>query len=405
MSQRLRITHYYHSGFSVACEDILFVFDYWRGENDDLPPESQISARFLQSFRQIYVFISHEHPDHLDPIVYTWKSIAKVTYIVSADMPIGTRGRRMSAGQRMMLENGISVSAFDSTDLGVSFLLDLRGIRIFHAGDLNFWHWREESTKQEIDEADQEFREAVRPLEKESIDVAFFPVDPRQGSMFAAGADYFILSVKPRLLIPMHYFHRMDVIMEYARTASCRSTEVLAMPGLGDMIDLSFDGAGYMDISFPRAEEPEETPADGEDQDLEELIGEDNPFDESDLPLFQLAEDEDDEEDGETGEEGEDARDPEDGPDGAESPDSRDGEEKDGEGGINGKDGENGESGESAPDAPAGAGPEKDPQPVENSDGKNGLPGDENKQTDGNIPPAAPVFPGRNPGPEAGKTP
>ncbi len=293
MNRQLRIKHYYHSGFSVACDDLLFVFDYWRGENEELPPEQQITSRFLHSFRHVYVFISHEHPDHMDPVVFTWKNTARVTYIVSSDMPVGTRGRRMSPGQRMILENNIYVSAFDSTDLGVSFLLDIGGIHVFHAGDLNFWHWREESTLQEIEEADQEFRRALIPLEKVDIDVAFFPVDPRQGSMFEAGADYFILSVKPRLLIPMHYFNRSDVIMDYARTAGCRSTEVLAMPGLGDAIDLSFDENGYMDISFPRIE-PEEK-VEEENPDLEDLITE-NPFDESDLPLSQLAEDEDSEE-------------------------------------------------------------------------------------------------------------
>ncbi len=294
MNRQLRIRHYFHSGFSVAFEDLLFVFDYWRGENDELTPEQQITSRYLRSFRHVYVFVSHEHPDHMDPIVFTWKNIARVTYIVSSDMPIGTRGRRMSAGQRMILENEIFVSAYDSTDLGVSFLLDLRGIHVFHAGDLNFWHWRDESTLQEIEEADQEFRRAVQPLEKVDIDVAFFPVDPRQGTMFEAGANYFILSVKPRLLIPMHYFNRTEVIMDYARTASCRSTEVLAMPGIGDMIDLSFDENGYMDISFPPTETNDPVEAKQEETDLEELITE-NPFDESDLPLAQLAEEETDE--------------------------------------------------------------------------------------------------------------
>ena len=31
------VTHYYHSGFSVAYEETLLVFDYWRGEDGELP--------------------------------------------------------------------------------------------------------------------------------------------------------------------------------------------------------------------------------------------------------------------------------------------------------------------------------------------------------------------------------
>ncbi len=291
MSQQVKITHFYHSGFSVEAEDSLFVFDYWRGERQELHGELQLLPEEIRSYRAVYVFISHEHMDHLDPVVFSWKDYTSVSYFVSSDMPVGTRGKRMAPGDTLELEPEVSVTAFDSTDLGVSFLLNWKGIRIFHAGDLNFWHWRDESTLKEIDEAEREFRAAIRPLQKEQIDIAFFPVDPRQGSMFEAGADYFILAVKPRLLIPMHYFHRTEIITEYARVASCRTTEVLAMPGIRDSILVTFDENGYMNISFPRSESVSE----GEPEPLES-IADDNPFVESDLPLTQLAENSDQEE-------------------------------------------------------------------------------------------------------------
>ena len=146
VDRKLTVTYYHHSGFSVAMDD------------------------------------SHEHPDHLDPVVFTWRSEAPVTYIVSADMPVGTRGKRMAPGDSLTLSPEVSVKAFDSTDLGVSFLVDIQGVHVFHAGDLNFWHWREESTVKEIEEADDAFRQAVEPIAREKIDLAFFPVDARQGS-------------------------------------------------------------------------------------------------------------------------------------------------------------------------------------------------------------------------------
>ena len=155
---------------------------------------------------------------------------------------------------------------------------------------------------QEIEEADAEFRKAVLPLSKEQIDIAFFPVDPRQGAMFEAGANYFILSVKPRILIPMHYFHRADTAVDYARTASCRTTEVLAMPGYGDRIRIQADEDHYLNVSFPSdgSEQPEEEENSlyGSDSDLpldngDTLLSEDDPFLESDLPLSSLAEEDD----------------------------------------------------------------------------------------------------------------
>ena len=173
-----------------------------------------------------------------------------MTYIVSADMPVGTRGKRMAPGDSLTLSPEVSVKAFDSTDLGVSFLVDIQGVHVFHAGDLNFWHWREESTVKEIEEADDAFRQAVEPIAREKIDLAFFPVDARQGLMYDAGANYFIMCVKPRLLIPMHFWGRAEIAMEFARRSRCRQTEVMALTRYGEQISLDFTDDGYIDVSL-----------------------------------------------------------------------------------------------------------------------------------------------------------
>ena len=248
--RKLTVTYYHHSGFSVAMDDVLLVFDYWTGEHGELPEDKRITVDFLKQFRQVYVFISHEHPDHLDPVVFTWRNEAPVTYIVAADMPVGTRGKRMAPGDSLTLSPEVSVKAFDSTDLGVSFLVDIQGVHVFHAGDLNFWHWREESTVKEIEEADDAFRQAVEPIAREKIDLAFFPVDARQGLMYDAGANYFIMCVKPRLLIPMHFWGRAEIAMEFARRSRCRQTEVMALTRYGEQISLDFTDDGYIDVSL-----------------------------------------------------------------------------------------------------------------------------------------------------------
>ena len=279
------ITHYYHSGFSVACENTILIFDYWLGENGELPEHLQLTPAFLARFTHIYVFISHDHIDHMDPVVFTWKDLPGILYIVSSDMPVGTRGRRMAPGDTLSFPDGLKVTAFSSTDPGVSFLVDFYGLQVFHAGDLNFWHWRDESSMKEIEEADAEFRKAIAPISEHPIDIAFFPLDPRQGTMFEAGANFFILSVKPRILIPMHYFHRAEVAMEYARTASCRGTEVIAMPGYGDELGVEMDEEGYLNLYYPDHEQDREP-----DEETTPFLTEDDPFFESDLPLTQLAE-------------------------------------------------------------------------------------------------------------------
>ena len=98
------VTHYYHSGFSVACGTSILIFDYWRGEAEELPPHLQLTQEELAAFEHIYVFISHDHPDHLDPVVFSWKDLPGIHYIVSSDMPVGTRGRRMAPGDTLTLD-------------------------------------------------------------------------------------------------------------------------------------------------------------------------------------------------------------------------------------------------------------------------------------------------------------
>ena len=286
----MNLTYYNHSGFSAAVDDILLVFDYWLGEHRELPVEKRINEETLRRFREVYVFISHEHPDHMDPEVFEWRKIVPVTYVVSMDMPIGTRGKRMAPGDTLTLSQRVKVKAFESTDLGVSFLVDVCGIRLFHAGDLNFWHWREESTVKEIEEAEEAFRRAVDPIMKEEIDVALFPVDPRQGRLFDAGANYFIMSVKPRLLIPMHFWGRAEIAVEFARRSRCRQTEVLAMTRPGEQIRVEVDDQGYMTVHLLSIPEPapamrpqEETPRQTGVA-LDSYDGSD-PFAETDLPV------------------------------------------------------------------------------------------------------------------------
>ena len=289
MDKQLKIIYHYHSGFSVQVGGTLLVFDYWEGENRSLPQVGRIDTQFLSAFEKIYVFISHAHPDHLDPIVYMWENEGlPVTYIVSSDMPVGTRGKRIAPGQERRLSEHVSVKAFHSTDLGVAFLVTAYGLNIFHAGDLNLWHWRQESTLREIEAAETAFYHATEPIRSEHIDVAMFPVDPRQGMMYDAGANHFILTMKPRVFIPMHWQDRDEVAIDFARRARNTNTEVLALTRPGVVANLNFTDS-VLDIHII------EPPKDFDDlpltpnrrpEPLASLPGEgEDPFADSDLPV------------------------------------------------------------------------------------------------------------------------
>lgn len=285
MNKLMTVSYYYHSGFSVASGDVLLVFDYWRASPDRFPEALGITPEVLARFNEVYVFISHEHEDHFDGVVYTWDQYAPVTYVIADTLPEKARGLRMKKGDEMAFSDRVHVKAYGSTDSGVSFLVTLDGLRFFHAGDLNFWHWREVSNARQIQEADEDFHGEVADIQGEEIDVAFFPVDPRQGMLFDAGANYFMLTVKPRLMLPMHFWGRNDVIVEFARRSRSRETEIIALTSPGQGIQLDVEDDGFMNISLMNAPivptRADTTPA---EVSLEGYEG-DDPFHESDLPV------------------------------------------------------------------------------------------------------------------------
>jgi L-ascorbate metabolism protein UlaG (beta-lactamase superfamily) len=285
MSKMMNVTYYHHSGFAVSSGDVLLVFDYWRGMGGKFPEILGITPETLARYNQVYVFITHEHEDHYDGLVYTWDQYAPVTYVIADTLPEKARGHRMSKGGELTLSDRVHVKAYGSTDAGVSFLVTLDGMKFFHAGDLNFWHWREVSNARQIQEADEDFKAEVKDLQGEDIDVAFFPVDPRMGMLFDAGANYFTLTVKPRLLLPMHFWGRSDVIVEFARRSRTRETEIVALTTPGQGISLDIEDDGFMNISLMAAPNLSQlSHGSGEVVSLAGLEGED-PFYETDMPI------------------------------------------------------------------------------------------------------------------------
>lgn len=287
MEKKLKITYYHNSGFSVKIGSALLLFDYWEGEDRCLPPWLRIKPETFAAYENVFIFVSHPHPDHLDPVIYTWdKKNLPITYIVSNDTPIGTPGKRIGPLQEKELTKDIHVKAYQSTDLGVAFLVKAYGLNIFHAGDLNLWHWREESTLKEIEAAEKDFYEALEPLKGETIDAAMFPVDPRQGQLYDAGANHFIMTMKPKVFIPMHWQGRPEVATEFARRGKTNSTEVLAMVKPGTIATMTFtEEMLNIHVQEPPKDISELPPTPMRRVTPHFLDGQNDPFMDTDLPV------------------------------------------------------------------------------------------------------------------------
>ena len=288
--RQVTVTFFHHSGFSVGCSDTLMIFDYWRGEKNEISGSLALTENDFKGYKQVLFFISHEHPDHYDRVVYDFKHLNYVHYIIASDMPMDAEGDRMAVGDKRRYGND-TVTAFGSTDLGVSYYVVINDVHIFHAGDLNLWHWREESTLRQITQAENFFYEAVKPIAGLPIDICMFPVDPRMGGMYEAGANHFIMTCKPHVFIPMHWQGRTEIANDFARRCRTKYTEGLALTKPREHAVITFEN-NSINIHVYLAAEQEDMLKRRQRTENEDVVRQalrsfedGDPFSDSDLPV------------------------------------------------------------------------------------------------------------------------
>ncbi len=134
------------NGWALRIGDKLLIFDYVGWTDPDPPAPGE--ARDLRSGHidpdelgslEVYVFVTHSHQDHFDPVIFEWQDrIDRITYFFgwqAADDPeyhylIGPRAQ-VQAG-------GMEVYTINSNQDGVpevAYLLKVDGITIYHNGD------------------------------------------------------------------------------------------------------------------------------------------------------------------------------------------------------------------------------------------------------------------------------
>ena len=199
----MRVTYIGHSGFSVELESHILLFDYYEGTMPEFDPA-----------KKLLVFASHSHPDHFNREILKLADVyPDVEYIFPKDIRIAKKEQRESEHfmrKRDEITVGdTKVKSLHSTDEGVAFLVRCEDRIIYHAGDLNWWHWEGEP-----DEKNTEMRRAyqaeINRLMDEKIDIAFVPVDPRLGEQYCWGLDCFMKRTETKVVFPMHsIFNRL----------------------------------------------------------------------------------------------------------------------------------------------------------------------------------------------------
>jgi L-ascorbate metabolism protein UlaG (beta-lactamase superfamily) len=197
------VTYIEHSGFSVELPECTLLFDYYLGKLPEFPKE-----------HPLIVFASHVHGDHFQKKIFQLREqYQEVYFVLSDDIP-----KKYDAPDVIWVSSdvkvtvaGCEISCLKSTDEGVAFLVKCGEKTVYHAGDLNWWHWEEESATYN-DEMKQNYQREVDKLEGRKIDAAFVPVDPRLEDTYFWGIDYFMRKTDTKVVFPMHFWGKYETI-------------------------------------------------------------------------------------------------------------------------------------------------------------------------------------------------
>lgn len=214
-----KITRIYHSGFLFEFENCVWLIDYYKG---NIPA--------FDRRKKVFVFASHKHQDHFNPEVFAYfREFPSAEFVLSSDIPVtpgyiakygaderqAARITRVRANREYELEDGhggrIFLRTLKSTDCGVAFLLNYRGKCIYHAGDLNWWHW-EGDDKQWNNNMAANFKRELEKLRGAHIDIACAPLDPRLGDAYWWGLDWLMRTARVERVYPMHFGDDAQVI-------------------------------------------------------------------------------------------------------------------------------------------------------------------------------------------------
>lgn len=207
------------SAFWIETPSSVLLFDWYMGILPCVPPN-----------KRVYIFVSHTHADHFS------KDISGVAGLLgAARIFIGDDGNHdtlndlfspemsnmvfyVHGGQNLHVDGILEVSTLSSTDLGVAFLVQVDGVRIFHAGDLAVWSEASQSA----------FEENIKGIEGKHIDYAMLPLDPRKKDFGERTVQYYMTHVDIDCFTPMHLWGNYEYINTFLNKNPVYAGKMLA---------------------------------------------------------------------------------------------------------------------------------------------------------------------------------
>ena len=180
-----------HCGWAIKTQNHFLIFDYWQHGNE--PGEASLSNGHINPEEmknsQVYVFVSHEHYDHFDPIIFEWeKRIKNIKYILGWQLQDRQNYLYIKPGEPTQIDDLyiITNSCYDGGVPNLGFLINVDGIVMYHSGD------------DDSDNLD------IITKNTKQLDLFFQNINRNKGE----GAIQRIESLLPEVALPMHFGER-----------------------------------------------------------------------------------------------------------------------------------------------------------------------------------------------------
>ena len=245
----MKLTYVYHSCCAIEFKKFTILIDFYKDAVKDGEEAGWVEKNLLQNDKPLYVLCTHSHADHFNKEVLKWDGEKEnITYIFSKEVVDTLSDNPLLKDEKITYldkyeeykDKNIKVQAFGSTDEGGSFYIEHKKKRIFHAGDLNNWHWNEEVPIAEALAFENRYICELELLYEQvkEVDVAMFPLDPRLGKEFMRGGEQFVNKIKTNYFLPLHFGENYELIQQFEPIASKTKTKVLLPDHTGQSFKL-----------------------------------------------------------------------------------------------------------------------------------------------------------------------
>lgn len=249
-----RVIYLNHSGFIIEGENQVLVFDFYTDP-------AQVLSQFENCGKPLSFFVSHNHPDHWNPDIFTFRNSVPNHYFL--DMSLREEARQLQANplckavihlveeDTLLTREELAGSGLEalvcapSTDEGVAFLVQADGQSVYHAGDLNDWDWSDATgpaVEQRYRSILEDLRERAQVAGLPKPELAFVPVDQRLGEKALRGAIIFSEYFQVRFLAPMHLNGGLDLPQKLQFAAA--SGQYPSLPG-SEVLNLTTEGQSF----------------------------------------------------------------------------------------------------------------------------------------------------------------